>query len=613
MAVPMQERIYRAAEHQARYLLTLVHPWEKDSDLALITTSRSSEHFVRPNTGMIEGLAFLYRFGPYDEGLVGISRSALFETILLPMMRYSALTHVTGDRVTSDGKRWGDHWQSAHWAQMLGNAAWWIWDDLPEDVRHRVRKLVAHEADRIAAVKPPHRLRHDTKSEENAWNCQILSVAVVLLPNDVRRPKWEHAFRQWALSAHLRPADEHSSEQVDGIAVSEQFTGANILDDYTMENHGFVHPDYMTSFSFSLGCFLHYRLSGRQTPEAILHNVPGVYENLKWFALPDGGFVYPNGQDWGLFRNPIWSYKHLLMAICASDPDAWRLANDSLDTLEKMQQRHKSGEIYGPDESVLPSTRTDMFRYLGHMWLVLASAEGVNDAHQPRLGVHRLDSAKIVLHRTPKTINSFSWGAKIMAMCVANARDRVVSPHQRNGVGHIRIEGQRNPLRVRLREVKVTTTEDSFSADAVVEHGDNLIRQELRVESDPQGRLILCEKLVAVADVATVEIATGLIGILNNRHWVYERGERTVSVDGRHTVVPALSGVTFENQTARNIEADSVLRIQSDRPLHVHYVGATAVSRGRATDRLYVNYLGGKRNWHAGEVISEYQVYMSCK
>ncbi len=88
MVVPMQERIYRAAEHQARYLLTLVHPWEKDSDLALITASRSGEHFVRPNTGIIEGLAFLYRFGPYDERLVGINRHDLLVDVLLPMMRY---------------------------------------------------------------------------------------------------------------------------------------------------------------------------------------------------------------------------------------------------------------------------------------------------------------------------------------------------------------------------------------------------------------------------------------------------------------------------------------------------------------------------------------------
>lgn len=121
--VLVQERVYRAAEHQARYLLTLVHPWEGDPDLLLITASRSGEHFIRPNTGMIEGLAFLYRFGPYDERLVGISRRDLLDKVLLPMMRYCMLTHVTGDRVTSDGERWGNHWQSAHRAQMLGNAA----------------------------------------------------------------------------------------------------------------------------------------------------------------------------------------------------------------------------------------------------------------------------------------------------------------------------------------------------------------------------------------------------------------------------------------------------------------------------------------------------------
>ena len=59
-------RIYRAAQGQARYLLGKLHPWNEDTDRLLLTESRSAEHWIRPNTGTIEGLAFLYSFGPYD-------------------------------------------------------------------------------------------------------------------------------------------------------------------------------------------------------------------------------------------------------------------------------------------------------------------------------------------------------------------------------------------------------------------------------------------------------------------------------------------------------------------------------------------------------------------
>ena len=42
--------------------------------MKLLTASGSGEHTIRPNTSAIEGFAFLYRFGPYDEKLVGVSR-----------------------------------------------------------------------------------------------------------------------------------------------------------------------------------------------------------------------------------------------------------------------------------------------------------------------------------------------------------------------------------------------------------------------------------------------------------------------------------------------------------------------------------------------------------
>src|SRR5690606_19126391 len=146
----------------------------------------------------------------------------------------------------------------------------------------------AYEADRFRDAEPPHRLRYDTKAEENGWNSQILALAPILMPDDDRREAWERAFQRWALSALLRPSDETSQTVVDGLPVAKQFTGANLLDDYTLENHGFVHPDYMTTFHQTLGNMIRYRLTGRKPPEAIFYNVAPLYDNLKWFALPDG-------------------------------------------------------------------------------------------------------------------------------------------------------------------------------------------------------------------------------------------------------------------------------------------------------------------------------------
>lgn len=605
------QRIYVAAEKLARHLRGRVGPWKEDPTLSLLTESGHDEHHIRPNTGAVEGFCALYRFGPYDQSVVGVSRAELLRQTILPMMRYLVATHVSGSRPTGDGRRWGDAWQSAHWAQMLGHGAWYAWEDLPGDVRSGVARVVAHEADRIARAAPPHQIRLDTKAEENAWNSRILSVAVLLMPDDSRRPAWEAAFQRWAMSSFLRPADARSQAIVDGRPVAAQFAGANIYDDFTLENHNIVHPDYMTCFSLSLGASLEYAVSGRRPPECLLWNVAGIYENLKWFVLPDGGFVYPSGQDWQLFRNADWVAVHVQMAVLGRDPDAWSLACRSLDTLEKMQSRWETGAVYAPGETFFASTQTDLLRSLTASWLILKTADRIERAPRDPLGVRRLDSGKIILRRTGSAIHTLSWGTKVMAQCVPYRRDRIVSPHQANGIGHVVTRGGKRPLPTTLRVASVTHGEDWFAGELVVDHGE-AVRASLGFRSNPDGTWTMREKLVALSDVTTAEVATGLIGVLNNPGWVYEAGRRRIRVDGNAQDVPALSGKTIRFDPAREVEIDGALRIHSPLPLRLCYVAAARPERSRATDELYLNHLAGERSWHAGATISEYEATVRC-
>ncbi len=607
----VQARIYRATQKQAHSLLGTVHPWADDPALRLLTESKSGEHWIRPNTGAVEGFAFLHRFGPYDEKLVGVSRAELLNGTLLPMMRYLAATHVTGSRLTSDRKPWGDAWQSAHWAQMLGRGAWFIWADLPPDLRESVRRVVAHEAERIAHSEPPHQLRSDTKAEENAWNCQILSVAVLLLPEDARRPTWEKAYQKWVMSSFLRPADEYNETVVDGRPVRGQFYGANIFDDFTLENHRLVHPDYMTAFSLSLGCAPDFVITGRRMPEALLFNVAPIYENLNWMLLPDGGFVYPNGQDWELFRNPAWLSRHVLMAVWAHHPDAWSWVLRTLDTLEQMQARSPDGAVFYPGEYFFASTQTDLLRALANAWLSLQLAGEIPNAPRERVGVRRWDSAKVILRRTPSAIHTLSWGAKIMAQCVSRQLDRVVSPHERNGVGHVRLAGERAALPLRLEGADVCEGTNWFEARLTVDHGQS-IRAHLTFRSEVDGSFVMREKLVALTNATTAEIATGLIGILNNPHWIYERGRRRVAADGQSIEVVSGCGQAWSWEAVSRIMVDGALVITSARPLRAGYSAAARAERGRLTDQLVLNHLPGNRPWAAGSIVSDYQVVLTA-
>ncbi len=606
-------RVYRAALDQARYLLGGVHPWKRDPRFKLLTASKSGEHWIRPNTSSAEGFAFLCRFGPYDAGKTGISRKKLFRDVLVPMLRYLAATHVTGSKKTGDGKPWGDAWQSAYWAYSLGRAAWYTWDRLPEDLRRGVRRVVAHEADRFVGKTPPHRVEADTKAEENAWNSTVLSAAILLMPSDPRRKAWEKTFRTWALSSFLRPSDEHSKALLDGRPLSEQFTGANIHDDFTLENHGMVHPDYMATFALSLGCAADFAMTGRTPPGCLFFNAAGLYENLKWFTLPSGGFVYPAGQDWRLFRDPDWLYTHVLMAVFGGDPDAWSLAGACLDTLERMQARSPSGAIYAGGEYFFPSTQHSIFRALTRTWLLLHLGRSVLDRPRTRTGVLRLDAGRIVLNRTPRALHTFAWGARILAQFVPLRKDRLVSPDPRNGIGAVHLAGKKGALPLRLRKVRVTRGADWFQADLVVDHGKE-VRAGIRFRSNPDGTMLWEETLSALRDCRLSRVATGVLGVLNDKGWVYEKGFRILSRDrGKAVKIPSCSGKVLDLSGAGRITLDSLLRVESDTPLRARYEAARAPRRARVTDLLVLNYVPCPLRVEKGQEISRYRVRISCR
>lgn len=598
------DRLYAAIEGQARQLLTTVHPWDSDPQFKLLTESRHDEHWVRPNTGAFAGFCFLCRFGAYDAARTGVTREELLQSAVIPMGRYLVATHVTGSRATGDGEPWGDQWQSAHWAHMLARGAWWVWHSLPEDLREGVCRVIAHEADRFVHEAPPHNLADDTKAEENAWNCQALSTAIVLMPDDPRRPDWERAFQRWALSSFLRPADAASDAVMDGRPLSEQFTGANIYDDFTLENHGRIHPDYMSTFLLSAGCVLDFAMTGRTPPQALFHNVPGLYENLKWFSLPGGGFVYPNGQDWELFRDPEWLVVHMLMAAHGGDPDAWSLLRCCLDTQDKMQARTPSGAVYLDSEFFFPSTRTDQLYYNVLAWLFGQYRNPTVDAPRARLGVLALEKGRILLHRTADAVHTISWGAEIMVQFVPQRLDRVTSPCPQSGIGHIRLAGAKEALPVQVRRIAVDR-EDGFSAGLDLVYGDGLAAARWRVRSTPDGVMRWQATLTALQDIETEEVAAGLIGVLNNATWVYERGVRNIGIDGANHAVACGSGEVVRRDGVHAVSIDDVVHITSERPLSCCYRAAVKPDRARFTDELYLIYHDARTKWPSGAVIAE--------
>jgi len=187
-------------------------------------------------------------------------------------------------------------------------------------------------------------------------------------------------------------------------------------------------------------------------------------------------------------------------------------------------------------------------------------------------------------------------------------RDRLVSPDQRNGIGEIILAGETKPLAVMLHSVKIDNGSNTFNIKLEVDHGD-AVRAYLSFKSS-KDTFTISEKVRALREVRTAQVATGQIGILNNKHWVHEEGNR--SLDGALGIIPhgrvfmACSGETFEDRS-RRIELDDLCDVRFGREQQWKYVVASEPVRGRATDKLFLNVIGEERAWKKGGTISDWK------
>src|SRR5205814_7212835 len=136
-------------------------------------------------------------------------------------------------------------------------------------------RMICDEADRFVDAKPPTQVERDTKAEENAWDSTIVALAFNMFPHHPRHAVWRDAAIRWQISSFVTAKDCASDQFVDGKPLRQWLTGPNLYDDYTLENHDRVHPDYMGTIRINLHQKFLYDWAGARTEEASSHPTRG--------------------------------------------------------------------------------------------------------------------------------------------------------------------------------------------------------------------------------------------------------------------------------------------------------------------------------------------------
>lgn len=340
-----------------------------------------SENAILPSCYACRVLSTALFYDIYDEDIIGVNKQDALN------MNVKLISSLAKYHCSNSADGWGNCWQGALWAEMLGMSAYMMKDYIASDDWDNVCSMVMSEADfvaneysinvykdRLGIVVEGH--EGDSKSEENAWNASVLALAQCFFPESEELDHWHEKFIELCVSSLTRPSDVFSDKIIDGYSFINAY-GSNINEDGTVVNHGRYHIDYMASpiESFAESAIA-LAFAGKTFPDCITFNVDLVYGALINLDLggydksKEGHHFYerisadepscatnmPGDNDWGRCRQANYFLVDTYADLMNMDRQlpaslkAKKWAHTRIVEIIRMVNRDDSGKIYKDGE-----------------------------------------------------------------------------------------------------------------------------------------------------------------------------------------------------------------------------------------------------------------------
>lgn len=421
----------------ATYAKTLWHDASETSQSAIMEGYWGGGIAEKDGNGAVRGmcntmLTYAVLVHAMDDNLLSDDQKTRLATAGLTreeLLKYihANLRHVTRHHKATLGApepTWGNSWQSPLWLGAAGTAVMLVWDDLKPEELAAFRVIAASEADRIAATPPPDYKPGDTKAEENGWNMQAPATALAVAPDDARAKEWFAGLKRYAVNTYSVKADQTSTALVGTDRLCDIVKTANLFNDFTLENHGFFHPDYVQVSGQHLGeAWLLLGLGDRRHRTSLakdfepyaLHHVKDVWEGvMRPLLLPNGEFAFPAGNDWTFHCSMNQGYLAWI-ATALRDPIALLAEQRAIQGALNRRKVSPPGRIFGDTnmqwwwEPLLCKRNTSA--------MLLHELRGVPESLSPR-GIQQFEAgapartfsdAKVWMYRTPSYFVSVAW------------------------------------------------------------------------------------------------------------------------------------------------------------------------------------------------------------
>lgn len=525
---------------------------------------------VRPRCGYFFGGAYWYGLETahtlyiytvlalFTPGAGPLSREQMIDRAI-SAIRYLCFTHDTGPaecvRVQSSNKansgtKWGGKHDRFFMATQVGGcmnylgiAAWLLWDQLDDETRSMIQRMIAGFADRWMDESPHGGTYYDTQTDENGVTAIGIFTAAFMFPEHPHNSRWWEAFQRWNVNSLTLFRDCKNNGLIKGVLAQKRVSVVTVHPDYTTENHGFVHPTYLV-------VSLYHR--SRETIALALAGMPlelldrlndqEVYEHtIKRWSLGDAIPVSVQGQDWWFNQHHLFTSAHAYMNCFYKDSTAASLAELGLTYIEGLQNSNDRGcllEQQGERCQVNPwddQTAMDMEPlsavHMANMLMMEVLLGGATDPKPPEeveasmSGVFHYPFGGFVVHRLPDSVSTFSWRNHVMAMTLAKQGVWLQTPLYESYVGtlapvdpgsdHIPYQEQ---LVYEASRQSIDVRKDGFAAYVRLERGTASLLQHAGFVSLPDGRSLYFEMFEALDDVGSWHAETGIIGIRNEHY-----------------------------------------------------------------------------------------------
>ena len=538
---------------------------------------------VRENCGHYFGGAYVYEMesassalvasilaslGDYDEKLAGITRQEM-KSRAIATIRYLCFTHTTGpeDCVRDishhemySGKKWGFIYnnffrdsQTGVGVSFIGLASWLLWKDLDDETRDMVERLVVSYADEYSGMTPGTGVYNDTQCEENAWTALGISPALYMFPGHPNSEAWLDGYIKWTLNSAVTFKDKLEKEwdkvtyqSRGGIVHDGKTYGVSSVTfhpDFTTENHGYVHPDYMSAgIILKMSSVVFWLLGGSEPPESAFYNVRNLYERaIKPTCGMDGNPIPVQGQDWFYHRHANKLFMHASMNLLFNDPDAAYFEEQCLSITEGRQDSTGIGALLeknGKDLAVTPGSqsafdmeggmvRTIILSYLLH----LTKGNGVKASSKEEVagklcGNHFYPYGGIYIHRTMDSFTSFTTRCSVMGLSIPSEGMWDITSDFTGLTGvlrKVRADDEYfakkkinwKDLGIETENLSINEYKKGFSIYADIPRAGGDLRQSVSFSALPSGDSVYIEKVTALKETELAVFDTGRISIGN--------------------------------------------------------------------------------------------------